>query len=92
MKFENENKNLIILMEECAEVIQVCSKIMRFGIDDTNPQLQITNRKHLEVELGDVQAMIGILMQQKTVDPIQLALNHLKKLEKLEKWYDLDNS
>jgi hypothetical protein len=87
MKFENENKNLIILMEECAEVIHVCSKIMRFGIDDTNPQLQVTNRKHLEVELGGVLAIIGILEEQKTVSANQLAINHLKKLKKLEKWY-----
>jgi hypothetical protein len=87
MKFENENKNLIILMEECAEVIHVCSKIIRFGIDDTNPVLGITNRKHLEVELGDVQAIIGILIEQKTVNANQLAINQFKKLKKLEKWY-----
>jgi hypothetical protein len=86
--FKDEKKNLIILMEECAEVIQVCSKILRFGIDDINHELQITNRTHLEVELGDVQAMIGILVENKTVSPMELAKNELKKLKKLENWYD----
>jgi NTP pyrophosphatase (non-canonical NTP hydrolase) len=88
MKFNDERKNLILLMEECGEVTQICAKILRFGIDDTNPVTKKTNRKHLEVELGDVQAMIGILMENGTVDAMELAKNQLKKLKKLEDWYD----
>ena len=36
---------LIILMEECAEVAQACSKVLRFGNDYDD----------LEKELGDLQ-------------------------------------
>ncbi len=89
MKFKDEKKNLILLMEECAEVQQVCAKILRFGIDDTNPQNLKTNRQLLEQELGDVHAIIGILVENRTISPNQLAIHELKKLRKLEDWYEI---
>ncbi len=76
-------------MEECAEVQQVCAKILRFGIDDTNPQNLKTNRQLLEQELGDVHAIIGILVENRTISPNQLAIHELKKLRKLEDWYEI---
>jgi NTP pyrophosphatase (non-canonical NTP hydrolase) len=52
-----------ILQEECAEVIQIISKIRRFGIDSHNPYsiVQKTNRELLVDELGDVRAIIQLL-------------------------------
>ena len=87
-KFEDETKNLILLIEECSEVIKVCTKALRFGIDDTNPTHRKTNRILLEEELGDVNAIIGILIENRTIRPNQLAINELKKIKKLESWYD----
>ena len=48
-------ESLIILAEECAEVIQAVSKLQRFGINDAK------NIKALENEIGDVFAMLTIL-------------------------------
>ena len=53
---------LRITQEECAEVIQAISKISRFGIDNLKPGKPKTNREHLEEELGDLLAMIDILL------------------------------
>jgi len=55
---EQEKELLFILQEECAEVIQAVSKIFRFGIDTT--WNGISNRDHLEEELGDLKCMIEL--------------------------------
>ena len=54
----------MILQEECAEVVVAVSKIGRFGMDNFKPGKPKTNREHLEEELGDVLAMIDILIQK----------------------------
>jgi NTP pyrophosphatase (non-canonical NTP hydrolase) len=69
-----------ILQEECAEVIQVVSKIKRFGIDGSS------NRERLESEIGDVLAMISILEDMKVINPENIESAKLKKFEKLKKW------
>ena len=51
----NLKETLTILSEECAEVIQANSKLIRFGPYDED------NIKELEQELGDVMAMVMIL-------------------------------
>ena len=51
----NVKETLTILSEECAEVIQANSKLIRFGPYDED------NKAELEKELGDVMAMIMIL-------------------------------
>jgi len=60
---ENTNEIMLILQEECAEVIQAVSKCMRFGFDNHKPGIEtVSNRKALEQELGDVKAMIDLLV------------------------------
>ena len=44
---------LVITMEECGELIQACSKMLRFGEEQDYTQLQ--------EEIGDVMCMIEIL-------------------------------
>lgn len=51
---------LSCLAEECAEVIQVCTKILRFGAR-VNPYTGEHNLHALERELGDLTMMIGVL-------------------------------
>ena len=53
-------ERIAYLMEECAEVIHACSKILRHGFDSTDPTSELppgerpTNRIMLEAELSDV--------------------------------------
>lgn len=57
---EHQEECLEILQEECAEVIQAASKIKRFGIDSRKNAESQTNLENLEMELGDVLAMIDL--------------------------------
>ena len=72
---------LVITQEECAEVIQVISKIFRFGLDE--------NDHRLEDEIGDLLCMIEILVNLGVVKQNKLDLAKRIKTEKLKKWSKL---
>lgn len=76
---------LTILQEECAEVIVEVSKCFRFGPDQMMEGTEVTNIQRLEKEIGDLQAMIQLLVKQKvgvSQDGIHLAKQN--KFEKLK--------
>ena len=81
----NVKETLTILSEESAEVIQACSKLIRFGPYDED------NIAELEKELGDVMAMIMILDYYGyiTIDNIQQNIE--PKLKKLKKYSKIKN-
>lgn len=81
-----ENEIMNILAEECAEVIQSISKCNRFGIDNLKPGKPKTNREHLEDELGDVLAMIDIMLEHDIIQRDKLDIAKNNKFEKLKKW------
>ena len=60
---ELDEELLGILQEECAEVVQIVSKIRRFGLNSVNPYKNDskTNRELLADELGDVQLAVNKL-------------------------------
>lgn len=78
-----------ILQEECAEVIQIVSKCRRFGLDETHLKSGKTNRDRLTEEIGDVLALIGILIEQEVVFEDDLEEAYFAKIEKLKKWSNL---
>lgn len=88
---ENSNEVMDILQEEAAEVIQAVSKIRRFGIDNAKPNTDYNNREHLEEELGDMLAMIDILMVNDIVSWGNLHQAKRAKIEKLKKWSNIPN-
>lgn len=59
-----------LLQEECAEVIQIASKVRRFGWQSRNPYIvdSPTNQTMLEHELGDVRTILRELVRLKCVD------------------------
>lgn len=61
-----QDEILTILVEECAEVIQECCKVKRFG-------LTTENRDKLERELGQLQTMVSLY--QGHVSDIQTGAN-----------------
>lgn len=77
-----EQELLTILMEECAEVTQAASKIIRFGATEVN----LTN---LEKELGDLYCMIDLLHAHDMVSFTKLDEYSNEKYEKLKKWSNL---
>jgi NTP pyrophosphatase (non-canonical NTP hydrolase) len=88
---KDSNEVMDIAQEECAEVIQAISKIRRFGMDNAKPGTDYTNREHLEEELGDVLAMIDILMINEVVSWGNLHKAKRAKIEKLKKWSNIPN-
>ena len=79
---------LIILQEECAEVIQAVSKCYRFGLDNSHKS-GLTQRANLELEVGDMLALVDILVDQGVIDLNNLQTAKLNKVEKLKKWSSL---
>jgi NTP pyrophosphatase (non-canonical NTP hydrolase) len=80
---------LIILAEECAEVIQDVAKCFRFGPDQVhlNSKDGRTQIQNLEKELGDVMAMIELLTDENigvTTEGIEKAKH--EKFAKLKQW------
>jgi NTP pyrophosphatase (non-canonical NTP hydrolase) len=74
---------LVITMEECAEVSQACSKMLRF-----NEQIDYEN---LQDEIGDLMCMVELLKEQGIVTKTQIAKRMEVKREKLKKWSSLFN-
>lgn len=84
---ETTKEILQILQEECAEVIVEISKIMRFGPDQCKPDSDVTNILALQKELGDVQAMVELLVKAKA-GVTHNGISDAKKIkfEKLKQW------
>ena len=81
---------LTILQEECAEVIVEVSKCFRFGPDHMMEGMDVTNMERLQKEIGDLQAMIELLVDNKVGVTTQ-GLKEAKKakFQKLKLWSNL---
>jgi NTP pyrophosphatase (non-canonical NTP hydrolase) len=79
---------LIILQEECAEVIQAASKVYRFGIDNAHKS-GVTQRANLEMEIGDMLALVDILIDQDVINVDNVNIAKANKIEKLKIWSKL---
>ena len=75
----DKHELLTIMMEECAEVIVECSKIIRFGNDGSS----------LAKELGDLQAMIELAQEADLISYTGIQDQVFHKMEKLKKYSDL---
>lgn len=75
-----------ILQEECAEVIQDVSKCRRFGIDNVYLNGTGTQRENLVKEVGDVLAMVDILIEQGLFNQSELDVAKSNKKIKLKQW------
>ena len=70
---------LVITMEECGELIQACSKMIR-----TKGKTKYL--RNLQDEVGDVMTMIEIMKMSGLVTDEQIADRIKEKKEKLMKW------
>jgi hypothetical protein len=76
---------LIITQEEAAEVIQEISKVFRFGIDDSHRD-GMTHRQRLTTEVGDLLAMIDLMVDTRLIDPAQIEMAKQAKTTKLRQY------
>lgn len=81
---------MTITMEECGELTQQCSKIMRKY--KTKDQIEEDQQTLLVEELGDLQCMINLMIKHKIVTWDQIQARAKVKNEKLKKWSTLVES
>lgn len=81
-KEQKMNEALIVLAEECGEVVQECCKILRFGFERTN-------QKALEMEIGDVMCLFEYLSDNGYIDWGNVSQRVFEKREKLHKYSSL---
>ena len=74
---------LVILMEECGELIQECSKNLRRG--------ELFDREDFKNEVGDVYTMIDLLHEWDVISWDEIEKRREVKRKKLSKWSDLIN-
>ena len=72
---------LTITMEECGELIQACSKVIRCD--------EYYNNEKLIEEIGDVQCMIDLIRQYDLVSLTEINNQVNIKEKKLKKWSSL---
>lgn len=83
------NEALVILQEECAEAIQVISKIHRYGLRGYNPITAEFNDELLHKEIGDVLCMIDICIKNHILKEADLEFYKEQKRDKLKQWSNL---
>jgi NTP pyrophosphatase (non-canonical NTP hydrolase) len=86
---EKQREALLILQEECAEVTQAISKVFRFGFDAQWPADGPNNKERLEEEIGDLLAMIDILVEQCVISDGNINGARRNKKEKLKIWSNI---
>lgn len=86
---DKQREVLHITQEECAEVTQAISKIFRFGFDSRYPVDGDNNRERLTEEIGDLVAMIRLMVDFDVIDYDCMEKAAERKMQKLTKWSKL---
>lgn len=87
---DSKTKEILdITQEECAEVVVAVSKISRFGLDNYKPGKPKTNREHLEEEVGDLLAMVDLMVEHKIIDINSVDIAREAKKDKLRQWSNI---
>ena len=80
-KIDARQQLLVILMEECGELIHECSKNLRRG--------ELFERQDFKKEVGDVYAMIELLVEWDVLSWTEIEERVKTKRQKLSQWSDL---
>ena len=80
-QLDERQQLLVILMEECGELIQECSKNLR--------RSELFDTPDLKKEVGDVYAMIELLVEWDVLSWDEIENRRDEKRRKLSKWSDL---
>jgi NTP pyrophosphatase (non-canonical NTP hydrolase) len=82
LNMTKQDELLTVTMEECAEVIQSASKIIRFGYTEDS-------RFNLAKEVGDLLCMVDLLKRDGFISDEEIEIYKGEKAEKLKKWSSL---
>lgn len=79
---------LICTMEECGELVQACSKVIRIANDKQNIDKKRLAAAvyNLQQEIADVRTMLDILVEKELIDRNELPKMITEKRRKLRKW------
>lgn len=81
------NELMTITSEECAELTQVCTKIVRFGLNNEYKP----KREWLIEEAGDVLCMLRLMEENNLFTWTELENRANEKKEKLLRWSNLSD-
>lgn len=81
-----EREILTIVIEECAEVQQRATKLLRFGRDEVQLGQPLSNMERLSQEIGDLQAILTMAEDAKLVCRDIAGKQAPIKFEKLERF------
>ena len=84
---EIDKEIMLIAQEECAEVTQAISKVVRFGFDSMHKGQD--NRTRLEEEVGDLMCMIDLMIEHGIVSEAAVMTAKHEKMAKLEQWSNI---
>ena len=87
MNMDKLEQLMIITMEECGELIQVCSKVLRKRA--TQGKVPEETSDKLEAEVADVLCMIELMKENKLIFDDGLEAGIERKRNKLKTWRDL---
>lgn len=80
-----ERELLVILIEECSEVIKDATKWLRFGAKDIDPNKRdgITNDERVALELGDVLCMVNMCADAGLINMLDVDMGRRQKAAKV---------
>ncbi len=75
------------LKEEASEVIHAACKTTLYDLDSVSPKTGYTNQEYLEQEIGDICAVIAILIEDGTVREKEIYARQDLKFDWLKKTF-----
>ena len=76
----------VITQEECSEVVQAISKVFRFSLNHPHPETGVTNKEHLETEIGQLKCMLDLLSNKWDLDRNAIGRAYDMKLMNYNYW------
>lgn len=81
-----ETELLALLVEECAEVIHIVTKILRHGLNSQHPDSEEVNSYGLEREMGDVRAAMILVCEAGIARKSVVHMLASEKLKKIDQY------
>tara|TARA_Y100001970_G_C13979884_1_gene722564 strand:+ start:379 stop:669 length:291 start_codon:yes stop_codon:yes gene_type:complete len=84
-ELDDRQQLMVVTMEECGELVQACSKILR------RRELYADTKyvQNLKDEIGDVYCMLELMVEKDVISWSEIEERVKVKREKLSKWSDL---